>query len=475
MIQAKQTNSTASANLGRAQSFLQFAGAETVSGVSLPITEMVGAIFSGMFFGSGDTQETSLDISPSCPTGNCTFPTFQSLAVCSSCEDLTHTIKRTCYNGTYEMNLGDPNSTVYKRLYCELFLPNGLKVNISGVGNNIYGAFASSGYLPPVGQPKMGNTILNFSRIRGPVQDRYGNVTQSPRADQCSLHWCVNTYQSRVNNGHIYENITHSWHSHTTEYWSDRPVMNGRKLVLVPPATSEQHSNNSNFTVAFLATNGLSSWLAEKSTTSNSQAVSVEKGSLSWGPDKSVNSSSNSADMLRVFRDSEVPTLFANMAKSMTRNIRSVNSSQQTMFDGLDGFLNPITGVGPANGTAQTLQVYISVRWPWLTFSASLVAAAIVLLAVTVINTARRDISGWKSSPLPILLQALEESESDSLRPTRDIVEMEKLASSINVELRDAESGFKLAGCQSPYKQNLAKFNSAVASNTGYQNLAEST
>lgn len=110
--------------------------------------------------------------------------------------------------------------------------------------------------------------------------------------------------------------------------------------------------------------------------------------------------------------------------------------------------MNNITGVGPANGTAQTLEVYVSIRWPWLIFSTTLVVAAIVLLVITLLDTARRDIAHWRLSPIPILLQALGEPKPHDQNHARDVMTMERLANDMKVELSDLGSGSRLLRVQ---------------------------
>lgn len=417
-VKAEQVNSTAStATISRAQSFLRFGSAESPTVQNqLPTVDMIGAFFTGMFSGFDETQELTLDVPSSCSTGNCTFPTFQSLAVCSNCQDITHTIQAT-YNtsGSFDWTYS---------------LPNGLNVTHTST-MNIYGAFASSGSLSLVNDPGIGNGILNFTRVRGVVTDIDGDILQNATASQCLLYWCVNTYGALIDNGRLDERAISSWHSNKTELWTGwraKSVNNGYRLDLVPPVMAEQYTDNRNFTVSNMATVALSSWLAGKSTVDN----------------MSGDSSSDWADMLRVFRDSNSSMLFSRIAKSMTRNVRSANSSSQTTDVRLYPFMNNITGVGPANGTAHSLEVHVSVRWPWLIFSAMLVAMAIALLLATLIDTAKRDIAHWTTSPTPILLQALEESKSNRQILGTDVIAMEKMAHEIEVYLGDADSGFRL-------------------------------
>ena len=442
-IQSRLTDSPQAASIGRAQSYLQSGQAETVFEESLPTTEMIGAIYSGMFFSPGGG--ITLDMAPSCSSGNCTFSPFQSLAACSTCEDVTHLLTRTCHQAKIDETIGEPNTSKEVTLYCNYALPNKLNVNVTGE-EEITGAFVSSGYLPHIGQPKYGNSFLDFCRIRGPTSDVEGKKLSDSTAMQCSLNWCINTYQARVESGKIQENTTSTWYADTAD-WISNGTMNSEHIQLRPPADpSAQHLTNPNFTVGYLASLGLTAWLGEKMTLSNSYAAMVDdQGAEEWGPDDSVNGTSGSDDMIRVFRDSDMNTLFPNIAKSITRNIRNVNASQQTTTESTEGYLANVTGVGPANGTMHTLEVYVSVRWPWITFSAVLVVTAILLLAMTALETARHDVAIWKASPLPLLLHGLGDEKTTGFAGAKQLVEMEDLANGIGMRLKDGSSEWTLS------------------------------
>lgn len=442
-IRTEQRNSTVPASIGRAQSFLQAGpGSGYTWPPSSPTAEMLGAIYSGIFFGVQDSNAAavSLDMNPFCPTGNCTFSPFQSLATCSTCEDVSHALIRACPGGD--------NAT-----YCQFSLPNGLKMNKTDLADDLFGPVATSGYLSQLQDTtQYGNTFFTFSRIRAlhpEDEDDYISTTNNVSATQCLLYWCVNTYEAQVTNGQLSEEVKGSWYSNTTEWWFDRRgAMNDERIDLLPPLLANQTNStaNSNFTVGYLSSLGITEFLAPKLTLSNSYAPGPDGSS--FGPDETNNASSftNAVDMLRIFRDSDMDRLFENLAKSMTRNIRDVNASNQAMSS--HGFIGPLSGVGPANGTASYTHVYVFVRWPWLALSAILVFSTIIFLLLTMFQSARHDVALWKSSPVPLLFHGLEENESNRLRKARGVVEMERLSRDIKVELKDDSgvgSGVRLA------------------------------
>jgi hypothetical protein len=82
----------------------------------------MGALYSGLF--SADSGKNLSDVTPSCPTSNCQYPVFQSLALCCTCRNATSTIKSNCSEVFEEEVQQDI-------IHCEFRLPNGVQVNAS--------------------------------------------------------------------------------------------------------------------------------------------------------------------------------------------------------------------------------------------------------------------------------------------------------------------------------------------------------
>ena len=79
--------------------------------------DMKAAIRTGML----TAADSSFDVQPTCSTGNCSWPLYQSLAVCSFCADVTG-------NLTY-VRLPQPDQNYNTD---QLLLPNNLSLNYQG-------------------------------------------------------------------------------------------------------------------------------------------------------------------------------------------------------------------------------------------------------------------------------------------------------------------------------------------------------
>jgi hypothetical protein len=407
---------------------------------------MMGAIYSGLFYSATISREKSLDVVPSCPTGNCTYPIFQSLAICSSCQNLTHAVKKTCSEYDLE-NLDRFN-------FCEFSLPNGLSINqtsglssIINIKNFHRDTITASSWLPPVEPTGNEDTLLNITILKGSTKSAEQNGDKmSYNATQCTLYWCINTYNSSVVNGQLVEKTLHSWNVPTAE-WS--LGYSGRPKFLSPPPISS-NSAPTTFTLGYYAVGPLEDWLLDRLTFSNSYAVretEYKNGSLTWAPDVSSNISVPGyvvpavLDLIGLFQLNEPLEIFPNLAKSMTTLIRSTTDSEKTNenFAGLK-----IADEGPIIGVAYDLQVYIAIRWAWLAFAASLLVLMLLFFTLVIIESAKSDVAIWKSSPLALVFHGLNASSVEKLRGTTELAEMDARARQIEVRLRDTGSGVML-------------------------------
>lgn len=60
-------------------------------------------------------------------------------------------------------------------------------------------------------------------------------------------------------------------------------------------------------------------------------------------------------------------------------------------------------------GTVFVTELFVRVRWAWLTYPLCLLVASLGFLAATVWQTARRGVKVWKGSLLPLLVADLDE------------------------------------------------------------------
>jgi hypothetical protein len=152
------------------------------------------------------------DPSFNCPSGNCTWGAYETLGICSSCEDVSNKAQRSC-------KLDASLNTIY----CDYNIPTSESINIT----------LSTVMIASTSEATAGGTILNsttvsltvsgytsraFVRIGilrvdsdeyAPMRERPGNHTDVPKSlHVCELAWCLKSYESaEVNNGVLKESL----------------------------------------------------------------------------------------------------------------------------------------------------------------------------------------------------------------------------------------------------------------------------
>jgi hypothetical protein len=104
---------------------------------------------------------------------------------------------------------------------------------------------------------------------------------------------------------------------------------------------------------------------------------------------------------------------------------------------------------GLVHGDAIRTETCIQVRWPWISFPASLVAFTLLLLAITIWKTRKnkrplRQTGTWKSSSLAVLFGGLDDQVRSKFGPMEKKSQMEDCAKKLNVSLIPVENGWRL-------------------------------
>ena len=432
---------------------------------------MVGAFLGGLFSDKPERGNRSIfDVEPSCPTGHCTFPQFQTLAVCSKCEDITRYIIWECFQYVPFEDRSDEgvallhslghndlqgNVNISSGIYCEYSSPNGSRLNKT-FDDDTSGGMAMSASLSAVSDAPPVHTITNFTSIPTRASTDQGPMCESDStATECFLYWCVNTLDVAVRNGHLSETLNNSWHSDEFDHWypdiqeHDSEGSSGVPLAemwlvrgdLSPP-TPDLHGKVSNFTITRQASVALSILLDRKLEVSTSLTVNVVEVQ-SYPTDHQQ----SSIETLRLFLGRDLHLVFQTLAESMTRNVR--NTALDLQRHGLNASEFNVSGVDLVHGTATAIVVYVSVRWGWLAFPITRLLMSLSFLSLVVWQPAHKRLKIWKTSPLPLLFNQINLHQTDAESKEREgkdkISDMEKVAKNYQVMLKDGTQGMRLA------------------------------
>ena len=175
---------------------------------------MARAAYGGLY-GSVSTPEFI------CPSGNCTWPSYTTLGVCSECNNITSQIKASCNIGWgFQNNRTDYSYNDYEICWYELIGAGDLPGNASYPGPNVaptYGGMRGDTTKFVTRCSGNGNTywplwftwasnvwdksrdLLSFTSYRFPKNDdlKYRHcLLPTAHVEQCTLFWCAKTFTS---------------------------------------------------------------------------------------------------------------------------------------------------------------------------------------------------------------------------------------------------------------------------------------
>ncbi|KAF2456141.1 hypothetical protein BDY21DRAFT_323228 [Lineolata rhizophorae] len=410
-------------------------------------------------FGNGTKAEIPLF----CPTSNCTWEPYDSLGVCSTCEDVSEFLYHSCLDQQVDWFLNvtelEVDSNQPNRTACGYFF-NATGVNETGQVQppvpylmNGYavdpftgepGEALASRIFPLVNimtrLPYSGGSLL-FHDYKNPIVDFLvsspsNNTVESvyrqspPVMQECRLYWCVKTFKSSYFYGEYREEVIKTFHNSTDapfewtlEYEPQWPYTNitpwDYTLTYDMDITMEPPGSNLTFS------------------TSNKTAVQVTVVYDILAPSYSVFQNSTAPVRLRydniirpMVRDmSYDPWLFhqnislhvERMATAMTNVIR--NNANTTDF---------------ALGEAWDYETYFHVDWAWITLPAVLLVTCFGFLVATIVQSLReRDLGVgiWKTSALATLLNGLPGNVQDKINNS---------ARCANIDPRETARGIKV-------------------------------
>lgn len=409
VVDTRLAPATLPASIPRARSFMETTIVEYNSVYdqfldSVP-PGMITFLYTGIY--SAQSEKVSVDVVPDCPTNDCTFPRFESLAVCSSCEDYTQHLERSCFT----LTSSKPKSAGKNVTQCTFSLPNGLRANHSDLtpGIDTLAVSAKSSWPEP-------GTILDWTSINASHSDVDGSITAN--ASKCSLFWCVNSYEARTVNTSITEHELGSRSNWTYVRFSS--ILYSQWTMDAIDTGDER----SGFSIWPSASQSISSWLSHKFTFSNSKYLHVqdEGGKGDWyrffedrtssffGDSQLLRQKTHIGDTINTVLLVGHERVLHNVAHALTTYIRMkgatdhrpVSDSRQSKEA---ANLGPID---PANGTAYVQEIYVRVRWPWLILLGTVLLSTAVFLALTMYQSSRYNVAAWKSEPLALMYHGID-------------------------------------------------------------------
>ncbi|KAH0545431.1 hypothetical protein FGG08_000432 [Glutinoglossum americanum] len=426
---------------------------------------MTSAIYKGLTASQASLLQ---EIPFTCSTGNCTWPVFPSLAVCSQCHDVTSLLSRTSeVAAPFALIKSGQNLAVMTTNVTTYSLPNGVQINnadglleAGGVST-----FMTAGYTRQPSQTMnfKENEMMLFSISTIRAGDEYeGNRTDwvdaSVKAAECALYYCINAYDASATKGTLSEEIVASWSIKDPSSWqplplSDQPsgteithgslddlanpdglagdptqgYLNRTDLELSPPPQDDQEKYNfppsTKYSIAQPSIDSISNFLT---TLFTNDANNTDIGFTGIAiRDLAKNTFEYSPDVMQILYDSTLNrtdptpvTLLANLARSLTNSIRT----------------NPQTGALSAGTVARTVPQF-HVRWAWMVFPAAVVVLGCVFLVGAMWESWRAGVGVWKGSVLAVLWHGFDGEVRGVVGEAGGVGEMRKRAEGVEFAL----------------------------------------
>lgn len=366
-------------------------------------------------FGNG----TRPDIPLACPTSKCTWPSYKTLGMCSQCVETPQLVSFACLDTRVDWT-SELNATISsypKATVCGYFLnatsnsPVLMSGYVLGENGKPYGEALLMRTVPlitnPMRDPLWGGSI-NFKHMRNPVMDVLISSTSDrsqvlanvpPKLHECVLTWCVKTIESSYTGGTYHENVTETFDNTTVgeRPWSTFEYEDGSTdqtyLENVTIMASSVSSNLSNLewgldNVTMVRTVLIFDRLFPAFTT---LADNATEPLLRWRLGHPSDVRTRILDMNPWLLPNNVTNHMYRLAEAVTNVMRS-SASGETIV-----------------GQAFDQEVYVLVRWAWLSLPIGLLLISFVFLLATVVKSAleKDQVGIRKNSAIATLLYGL--------------------------------------------------------------------
>lgn len=356
---------------------------------------ILSSIYSAALLPETDSASLATEILPfyTC-SGTCTFPNFNTLAVCSECHDTSNEIQSTCNDAGF-CSASFHGLTASSWSVNDETNMNTVLNQSSSTGSSTYAFSAQTPFAT------FAHLQANSSRGNPPVYT----------GTQCALYWCVKTLQAEVTAG-IYKESVRA----TNDQYITNDPSNPGGISFIDPKL------NSTFRVSSSAYNSI---IGE-----GGVAVTLKgwaKGTPS-GRDRLF-----SSDLMQGFGSySNISNAMNRVATSMTNKIRDLDTTTL-----------------PKQGETKGRQSFIRVRWAWFIYPVTLWTLSLIFLICIVIRTRdgekRRGMGAWGGNPLALVFYGLDDSTKARVAEG-SWEQMEELSERLWVKLEVGKEGVKLRG-----------------------------
>lgn len=338
-----------------------------------------------------------------CRSGNCTWPAFESIAVCSTCNDVHSYLTSTPTEDVLWQFLSFANygTVVRSSNFSRPTLPNGLvideSVNMTTLGTGDPGKTVSMGNI---------DTLIWSMTFLKAISDTDRESLSSYEAYECALRYCVENYESAVVDNQVQETMSivksatrnpGSWSvtdQETLEFYTSEKGMNDtitkaqlRSLDFMSPAVGIGKSDlqlGTKYNISQTAVNGISSLMYDTFTTDERYPPAPINGFYYDDGADDIQYAPASVYQFTPWTGKSLGESFKILAVSMSNAIRA-------------GSDNKASETGQEGDAAIKFQIV----WPWITLPMLVILGSLVQLFVVIGSS--RSVPLWKESTLAVL------------------------------------------------------------------------
>jgi len=388
-----------------------------------------------------------LDLPAACPSGNCTFETYSSLAVCMSFADITEHLYEKDANGQggygTQIHLTDDHYLTKNALFLQEILDVGSVAPASEVTETdgrpaVFLNFSQSIAFKDIESPLADIFILTRNGSTSlPPEEGLGNVAYTYAAFEVALSWCVAAYSTTVANGTSSTTMISNDKHFTYRNESSALVNEAPKgQYLQDSSVDGKHHAGLQWFFKRLLAGRISQDGTDQTTTTSDVAQTI------YEPFSGLNATLPKGNLSRTLRATErdgLQRIFDNVAVSMTNYIRLGDETA----DPSNPDYNPPT---VATGTVFEPLAVVHIRWPWIAAHACFALFSAGLLLATILCHRASPLRGqepWKSSGVAIL-HALESDLQRDLKGIAKMSELQRRAGEHRVRLEKGDEGWRL-------------------------------
>ena len=402
-----------------------------------------------------------LELPNPCPSNNCEWPPFETLGICSQCEDVSDQITYGCLaeSGTWQSTsnytippLDGPPPQPAQVTSCgwfmnatgpDPFLMTGYTINTNDSSHspgealwmrmfNLHTPVLNHSYWG--GSLRFKNTVDTLPLFdfmiaaQADVASVYAN--KAPQVAECVFRWCTKKMSASVVEGNYTETVISTFTNDTVQpnpipdNWirnrSGNPGYTAN-ISITPPGQGDTFSVPS--TVVFQTIVPFNWFVPSYFTSANVSAAPLVRNDELAGV---WNYQIQKVDMTLWVTPTNLSAYAEHIATTMTNVIRTYPNSSE-----------PVSGFGG-------LETYIHIQWVWFCLPLFVLFSTLFVLIITLCKGPAKGEGGvWKCSSLAMMLHGLDEETRREIGESRSMFEIKSKAREISVALRPEVDGYR--------------------------------